>query len=239
MANVVGEHFFKYTDNQVKQRQKIYAKRDRDSNDLAYMNGKTAWLKLVSSIDIDQDKSIELGLNGNLTQEKLARNLVLFGGTTGHFGLSQETADELGIDTKLLLTRSGISDNNSIFNFTNAYGLGGDDFGKRPMPGVISAQVKPKNRGSLREATVQIKAYNKGQLDLLDAIYLRIGYTMLLEWGWSPYLRNDGSLEPNSSFYSDMFKSPIDPKTNKPKSIQDRQIIMIIQGIINLIPVTH
>ena len=62
MANVVGVHFFKYTDNQVKQRQKIYAKRDRDSNDLAYMNGKTAWLKLVSSIDIDQDKSIELGL---------------------------------------------------------------------------------------------------------------------------------------------------------------------------------
>ena len=199
MANVVGEHFFKYTDNQVKQRQKIYAKRDRDSNDLAYMNGKTAWLKLVSSIDIDQDKSIELGLNGNLTQEKLARNLVLFGGTTGHFGLSQETADELGIDTKLLLTRSGISDNNSIFNFTNAYGLGGDDFGKRPMPGVISAQDKPKNRGSLREATVQIKAYNKGQLDLLDAIYLRIGYTMLLEWGWSNYYDNSGNYQSNPS----------------------------------------
>ena len=199
MANVVGEHFFKYTDDQVKQRQKIYAKRDRTSEDLAYMNGKTAWLKLVSSIDIDQDKSIELGLNGNLTQEKLARNLVLFGGTTGHFGFSQEIADELGIDTKLLLTRSGISDNNSIFNFTGAYGLGGDDFGKRPMPGVISAQVKPKNRGSLREATVQIKAYNKGQLDLLDAIYLRIGYTMLLEWGWSNYYDNAGAYQSNPS----------------------------------------
>jgi hypothetical protein len=199
MANIIGEHFFKYTDDQVKQRQKIYAKRDRTSEDLAYMNGKTAWLKLVSSIDIDQDKSIELGLNGNLTQEKLARNLVLFGGTTGHFSLSQETADELGIDTKLLLTRSGISDNNSIFNFTGAYGLGGDDFGKRPMPGIISAQVKPKNRGSLREATVQIKAYNKGQLDLLDAIYLRIGYTMLLEWGWSNYYDNAGAYQSNPS----------------------------------------
>lgn len=199
MANVVGEHFFKYTDDQVKQRQKIYAKRDRTSEDLAYMNGKTAWLKLVSSIDIDQDKSIELGLNGNLTQEKLARNLVLFGGTTGHFSFSQETADDLGIDTKLLLTRSGISDNNSIFNFTGVYGLGGDDFGKRPMPGIISAQVKPKNRGSLREATVQIKAYNKGQLDLLDAIYLRIGYTMLLEWGWSNYYDNAGAYQSNPS----------------------------------------
>ena len=51
MANVVGEHFFKYTDEQVKERQRIYAKRDRNSDDLAYMNGKTAWLKLVSSIE--------------------------------------------------------------------------------------------------------------------------------------------------------------------------------------------
>jgi hypothetical protein len=187
MANVVGEHFFKYTDDQVKQRQKIYAKRDRNSNDLEYMNGKTAWLKLVSSIDIDQEKSIELELGSNSTQEKLAKNLVLFGGITAHLTRNNENS---------IVQLRGISGIDQVFN-NNAYGLGGDDFGKRPMPGIISAQVKPKNRGSLREATVQIKAYNKKQLNLLDAIYLRIGYTMLLEWGWSNYYENTGKYQPN------------------------------------------
>jgi hypothetical protein len=187
MANIIGEHFFKYTDDQVKQRQKIYAKRDRNSNDLAYMNGKTAWLKLVSSIDIDQEKSIELELGSNSTQENLARDLVLFGGITAHLTMNNENS---------IVQLRGISGIDQVLN-NNAYGLGGDDFGKRPMPGIISAQVKPKNRGSLREATVQIKAYNKKQLNLLDAIYLRIGYTMLLEWGWSNYYENTGEHQPN------------------------------------------
>ena len=126
MANIIGEHFFKYVDEQVKVRQKIYAKRDRDNNDLEYMNGKTAWLKLVSSIDLNEEKARELGLTTNLTGPELAKNLVLFGGVTPHK------------DQNIIEQLFGIAgpSNNIVIN--SAYGFGNDQFGQRPMPRMLS-----------------------------------------------------------------------------------------------------
>ena len=90
--------------------------------------------------------------------------------------------------------RRGYSLNNSIYeSFKNDanYGLGGTEFGLLPMPGIIDWKVDYKNRGSLRTGTVTIKAYNRFQFELIDLLYLRLGFTMMLEWGNSHYLPND------------------------------------------------
>ena len=55
------------------------------------------------------------------------------------------------------------------------------------MPGIISADIKALNRGSLKKATVKLTAHNKQQFDIIDLLYLRLGYTVLLEWGNSIY----------------------------------------------------
>jgi len=47
--------------------------------------------------------------------------------------------------------------------------------------------------GSLRTGTVQIKANNKAQFDIISTLYLRVGYTMLLEWGNTSYFNNIGN----------------------------------------------
>ena len=60
------------------------------------------------------------------------------------------------------------------------------------MPGIVSAEVKCLNRGSIRSATVQIKAHNQFQFDLLELLYMRLGYTMLLEWGHMNFIGNNG-----------------------------------------------
>ena len=63
------------------------------------------------------------------------------------------------------------------------------DFGYSPMPGIISAEIKSLNRGSLEKAFIKIKANDRRQLDILDILYMRLGYTVLLEWGNSLYTK--------------------------------------------------
>ena len=77
-------------------------------------------------------------------------------------------------------------------------GLGGDsDWGLTAMPGLQSVDVKSSNMGSLREATVKIRANSEKQFALIDAIYCRIGYTMFLEWGHSIYYDNNSQYQSN------------------------------------------
>ena len=73
------------------------------------------------------------------------------------------------------------------------YGLGGTNFGINPMPGITSAVIKTENMGSLKSATIQIKANNRNQFDIIDILYMRLGYSVLLEWGNSNYFNNDGT----------------------------------------------
>jgi hypothetical protein len=92
--------------------------------------------------------------------------------------------------------RAGISNNTNLWNSNFAYGLGGTDYGIQPPPGITGATVDSLNRGSIRKATVTLKAHNKFQFDVLELLYLRLGFTMMLEWGWDRYLDNDtGKIE--------------------------------------------
>ena len=110
----------------------------------------------------------------------LAKNAVLFN------GLSSLSGGKLN-------QRYGISGGGkSVWDETSAYGLGGSKFGRQPMPGIVSAEIKCVNRGSIRSATVEIKAFNQFQFELLELLYMRLGFTMLLEWGHSIYVDNNG-----------------------------------------------
>jgi len=104
-----------------------------------------------------------------------AKQYVLFGGTAMESGSS---------------LRKG---------FENTYTLGTDKEGStgqgfRPMPGITSFETKNKNRGSLREATVNIKCFNTEQFQIIDQLYLRLGYGVLVEWGHSLWLDNSGQV---------------------------------------------
>ena len=87
-------------------------------------------------------------------------------------------------------------------NLASGVGLGGNtaygwesdsSYGFAVPPGIVSADIKAQNRGSLREANIDILCSNKKQFDIISKLYLRLGYTMLLEWGWSTYYSNTGT----------------------------------------------
>jgi hypothetical protein len=189
--NILGEGFPLEINEQIKQRQKVYGSgyangSIRSSEEIIYLNANTAWVKLISSVNIDNQTIIQnrsLSDLQGIGENKLAEKFVLFNGVT---------------DNNLEEQRSGISSTNSILGNNNAYGIGGNDFGIQPMMGIKSANIKFENRGSLRRASVQIKAFNKIQFDIIDVLYIRLGFSMLLEWGNSMYFDNSGKLQKGS-----------------------------------------
>lgn len=185
--NIIGDGFYDSIINQVIQRQKIYGSgyyNNRVPEEIIYLNANTSWCKLVSSVNVDNLKNVQnqtiknLGLSGN----NLAKQFVLFNGTYNESG---EWDGE---------QRSGIDLSNSLSGYNFAYGIGGTDFGLRPMMGIQSVEVKHENRGSIRRATVKMKAWNRAQFDIIDVLYLRLGFNVLLEWGHSMYYNNAGDL---------------------------------------------
>ena len=129
----------------------------------------------------------------------LAKEAILFGG----LGSLNENADTF--TGKQITQRFGVSTNNSLWN-GSAYGLGGSNFGKQPMPGITSATVDCINRGSIRTATVQLKAYNLFQFNLIELLYLRLGFTMMLEWGHNIFLDSENFLTPvENTIIEDIF----------------------------------
>jgi hypothetical protein len=68
------------------------------------------------------------------------------------------------------------------------------------MPGIISAEIQTETRGSIKRATVRIQANNRAQFDVVDLLYMRLGYTVLLEWGNSSFFDNDGGYERDNPY---------------------------------------
>lgn len=180
--------FKKYIRDQIEVRQNARSEKERAlSKNIQYLNSKTAWIRLSSSVDVDpkSDLARRLRLNGN----QLAKKYVLQGGT-------------LLLKDKDFILRRGIGSGGGSYGDKILGGpnenwpLGGrEELGIRPMPGINNVQVKSKSAyGSLREASINIQCWSMSQLEELELLYMRPGYTVLLEWGWSLYLDNKSNL---------------------------------------------
>jgi hypothetical protein len=178
---------------QLKVRQK--AINDRTPQNLSYMNSRNAWIRLSSSVNtftggITADTTLADLENDGKYDNKLAKQYVLQGGILN--------------DNKL---RTGLGD------FSNAYSNKASDgtaykLGIRPMPGITNIDIKSKGAyGSLREATVNFQCWDIKQLEELELLYMRPGYSVLLEWGWTPFLDNDNKYKNNVEF-TDIINTP-------------------------------
>ena len=205
MANLIGEGFNDYVRRQINDRQKIYGSGAqsntlRTEKEITYLNSRTAWIKVASSVSLDAKteengdltmarlRRKNLDLVGEIALKKdLAKKFVLFNGVSS---LNKDSGD-------ILKQRSGIINSNespkSVHN--SAYGMGGLEFGLQPMPGIISMDIEALNMGSLKKAIIKIKAYNKEQLAILDVLYLRLGYTLLVEFGNNLYIDKSGEVQ--------------------------------------------
>ncbi len=92
--------------------------------------------------------------------------------------------------------RFGVGRGNGAYGDPYLRSNAGDGFGIVPMPGITSLNVRTATpHGGLREAKVEFKCHNRRQLEVLETLYMRPGYPILLEWGWNPYITNEGTIE--------------------------------------------
>jgi hypothetical protein len=193
--NIVGENFPEKIVKQINVRQEKKGAKNRnpegDPSLLVWQNANTGWVKMISSVDVNSNqRTFDADTNALLTSKtSLARQYVLFGGVYyegGKSGLRHGTKSQYLVATKTQTYAN------------SAYGLGGLELGLKPMPGITSFSIKSETRGSLRTATIGIKCHNKQQFDIINTLYLSLGYSVLIEWGNAMYYDNDGKFEKNN-----------------------------------------
>lgn len=194
LSNVIGAPFSDYVLLQLYIRAARNSTVNRTNEEVLFLANKTAWARLVSSVNIHfpasetnkvtqadyQTYYSQFNLNSGLpynAPDSLAKNWILEAGTS--------IQDGNGI-----ALRSGVGPD-------GAYGLGGtEELGYRPMPGLTGVTVETTGRlGSLRQATINFKVWNMNQLNAVEALYFRLGYSMLLEWGHTQYFDNKNNFE--------------------------------------------
>jgi len=186
MADIIGAPFDDYVHDQIEIRQKSLGKSQKTADDLVVFNSSTPWIRLSSSIEIGADRAKTLATNLGINQSEvvgrnLAKNLVLFAGTSDGADLSNR--------------KGGVG-----YGLKSSYGfLSSPKQGYRPMPGVTGISASYKNNGTLKQAQVNLTCFTREQFEAIEAIYLRLGYTMLLEWGHSLYFDNKGKKQNMSS----------------------------------------
>jgi len=210
MPNIIGEPLRPYVQSQIKVRQDAHGSGvngNRTPEQLSYLNSKSAWVKLASGISASDTRVKAENIRNKLSGITLAKNYVLFGGISR-------------LEGNQLTPRGNASNKNNIYDwFDGVYNINAQDdaqysgeMGLVPMPGIVDASIKCENRGSIKKATVNIKCYSPEQFKILDLLYLRIGYTMILEWGWAPHLNNGGGLEKG---YSTLIENEFFSSNNK------------------------
>lgn len=171
--SIFGESFKPYVANQIKIRQQKLAKSNKyDQDTITFINNSTSWLRLASGVDVSPTRIKEIGVN--LPGNKLASQYVL---SSAYF--NQNFTSGVGYDLS-----------------STSYGfLSSPSYGLVPPPGITSAEIKPAgDRSTLRFATVQIECHNLSQFKVIEALYLRLKYSMLLEWGHTIWFDNKGNL---------------------------------------------
>ena len=163
------------------------------------------------------DKLVKAGVPKELiVDDNLAKNFILQGGAL--------QIDEEG-NTKL---KKGLNYNNELF--TGAYGWGGiSERGFVPMPGITNVSTTYYNNGALSKAIVNIQCFSKTQFQLLDVLYLRPGYSLLLEFGWSTYLSSkegeEGTLQTYEGFKSEPLDFLLKPQTGTENQFEMLRLI--------------
>lgn len=174
-----------------------------------YQNGKTAWIRMSSGVNIvdpDLANSFGVGVGNQLAKNKILQSGELYITPEGKYVMRA-----------------------AIGNMGGAYGdaINGNrgEYGIRPMVGIKSITIDGiSSQGGTRNATIKYFCWSKKELDALLLLYARIGHSILLEWGWSQYFQNPSNNETIKSYKFDKLESKINYYNILDNSLIEEQI---------------
>jgi hypothetical protein len=163
--NIVGTGFPDYVRDQLKARQNLVSKSNRDSSALQFLTNRNSFVRLSSGVLVKD--------NSGFTNT-LAKNNVLQGGT-------------ISINNKVATFKDK-------FNSRYTIGAT-DNLGFKPTPGITNLSVGTGGRWqTLMQADIEFVCYDLDQLDTMSKLYMSLGCHVFLEWGHIPYIDNTGKL---------------------------------------------
>jgi len=206
LSNVIGAPFDPFVLEQLYLRSLKNSGLKRSAEDVLFLANKTAWARLISSVNIHIPEAELKPVTRNGKQEyeytePLNKYIENLGLTPALYPDPNSLAKNWILEAGTSKAASLDPNNNTFFTSVDlrygigpdgAYGLGGtEELGYRPMPGLTSVHIETAGRlGSLRFANINFKVWNLNQLNVMEALYFRLGYTMLLEWGHTQYYLN-------------------------------------------------
>jgi hypothetical protein len=206
-SNVIGTPLYQWVINQIAERSVQNSNKERDNDNLVYLANKTAWFRAISSIQLQSGQLFEefKRLYSIQDENDLAKKFVLFAGTSAYKsenqGFTYSTAEN-GYEN--FIKKDADSSNYEEVQ----------NYGYRPLPGITSVQIDTQGKlGSIRSAVINFKVWDKQQLDIIDSLYFKLGYTIFLEWGNTYYYKaNDNSLYKSEDLSIDPFSKTINTK---------------------------
>ena len=234
--NILGQPFADWVTKQIDARQtSLGNSTNLTTTNLLYQNTKTPWLRLASTVDVSkaiEDNAIALGTASEgdgaysklksygipasiIDGDNIAKNLILQGGA-------------MSIEGNTGVQNFGLNSSNAPLG--GAYGWGGlEERGYVPMPGITNATVQYLSNGALSKATINFKCFSRKQLAMLDILYMRPGFNLLLEFGWSTYLDNSGVLQRFDNFFSPALSYIFEPKAKSSGTPTHFDVLDLIQ----------
>ena len=207
---VIGSNVTSATLKQIAARGEVMGQPDRGRNHLLFFHSNNAWIRAISSVNtLTKDQAIELStgeksINEITGDNTLAKNNVLIGGTqqanitTQSGGLGADKFSPVTVDKNNFITAKDSTRN----SYNNSESLG-----YRPPPGITGLTVASKGTlGALREAQLKIKVWTLEDLEMVQALYLRPGFTVLLEWGHTIQLTQNKEVNITVETFNDFLK---------------------------------
>ena len=181
-----------------------------------YTLNRQCIIRATSMVDYVENVNLEIGGPGLRGENNfnayrgaaLSQNFILEGGTLSDFAQVKDGNREVRRVTtpRDSFPRRGQNVNLAYGDFAIGSNASSDGLGIVPMPGITDITVRTKSAyGSLREAKVNFECHNRRQLEVLEMLYMRPGYMVILEWGWDTYLKNDGTLYKERRLLEDYF----------------------------------
>ena len=181
---ILGEGFKDYVRLQIDTRQEKLSAFNKSNSLLKYLTSNTPFIRLTSGVNVSEKVLDEYSLPTYLAANNLATQYIL---EAARFkpGEAEDPSAIVGDLT------SGVrfSDRSTSYGF-----LSDSNYGYVPPPGITQISAKTLNRGTIREATIQILCHNIQQFYVINLLFLKLKYSLLLEWGHSVYYNNDGEL---------------------------------------------
>ena len=178
---------------------------NRNNKLLPWYLSKNSWVRMTSLVNYtsgnqlipDGEKGkLSVVPDGSYNDAELSKKYILEGGTlytkTNGSGLDGILRYGVGTPQAAYGGNIDVRPNNSADpDYFRTFGI-------RPMPGITEMSLRTIGAyGSLFETTVKFYAWDINQLNELEILFMRPGYSVLLEWGWSQYIDYDENFVQN------------------------------------------